>query len=149
MSKNKTRRIEFIKKILEEEKIHTQIELKEKLKQRGIKTSQSTLSRDLKELGYIRAPIGDGSYRLIKIEESGEERLDLLFKLGLVEITPVNNIIVIKTKSGNAPAVCTALDKARIEGIVGTIAGDDTIFAVVKNKNFTNRIVKELRKYIE
>ncbi len=147
MSKSKNRRLEIVRSILNEDKVHSQVELKEKLKSSGLKVSQSTLSRDLKELGYIRAPIGDGSYRIIKVE-GGEERLDLLFRLGLVELSHVNNIIVIKTKTGNAQAVCTAIDHARIEGIVGTLAGDDTIFALATNKSIASRVVAELKKYI-
>ena len=147
MSKTKNKRLEIVRSILNENKIHSQVELKERLKESGVKISQSTLSRDLKELGYIRAPIGDGSYRIIKVE-GGEERLDLLFRLGLVELSYVNNVIVIKTKTGNAQAVCTAIDHARIEGIVGTLAGDDTIFALAKNKSVAVRVVAELKKYI-
>jgi transcriptional regulator of arginine metabolism len=147
MSKNKNKRLETVRSILNEDNIHTQVELKERLEECGLKISQSTLSRDLKELGYIRAPIGDGSYRIIKVE-GGEERLDLLFRLGLVELSSVNNIIVIKTKTGNAQAVCTAIDKARIDGLVGTLAGDDTIFALAKSKIVAGRIVEELKKYI-
>ncbi|MEJ2306305.1 MAG: arginine repressor [candidate division WOR-3 bacterium] len=147
MSKIKNKRLEIVRSLLNENKIHSQVELKDKLKECGINISQSTLSRDLKELGYIRAPIGDGTYRIIKVE-GGEERLDLLFRLGLVKISYVNNIIVIKTKTGNAQAVCTAIDHARIDGIVGTLAGDDTIFALAKNKSVANRVVTELKKYI-
>ncbi len=147
MSKIKNKRLEIVRSLLNENKIHSQVELKEKLKECGINISQSTLSRDLKELGYIRAPIGDGTYRIIKVE-GGEERLDLLFRLGLVKISYVNNIIVIRTKTGNAQAVCTAIDHARIDGIVGTLAGDDTIFALAKNKSVANRVVTELKKYI-
>ena len=148
MAKNKNKRLEVVRSVLKEDRVQTQSELREKLKECGIRISQSTLSRDLKELGYIRAPIGDGSYRIIKVE-GGEERLDLLFRLGLVELSYVNNIIVIKTKTGNAPAVCTAIDHARIEGLVGTLAGDDTIFAVATSKIAASRIVNELKKYIE
>jgi transcriptional regulator of arginine metabolism len=147
MSKIKNKRLEIVRSILNENKVHSQVELKERLKESGVKISQSTLSRDLKELGYIRAPIGDGSYRIIKVE-GGEERLDLLFRLGLVELSYVNNVIVIKTKTGNAQAVCTAIDHARIEGIVGTLAGDDTIFALAKKKSVAVRVVAELKKYI-
>jgi transcriptional regulator of arginine metabolism len=147
MSKSKNRRLEIVRSILNENKIHSQVELKDRLEECEVKISQSTLSRDLKELGYIRAPIGDGTYRIIKVE-GGEERLDLLFRLGLVELSYVNNIIVIKTKTGNAQAVCTAIDHARIDGIVGTLAGDDTIFALAKNKTVAARVVAELKKYI-
>lgn len=147
MSKSKNKRLEIERSILNENKIHSQVELKERLEENGIVISQSTLSRDLKELGYIRAPIGDGTYRIIKVE-GGEERLDLLFRLGLVELSYVNNIIVIRTKTGNAQAVCTAIDHARIDGIVGTLAGDDTIFALAKNKSVAMRVVAELEKYI-
>ncbi len=147
MSKSKNKRLEIVRSILNENKIHSQVELKERLEENRMNISQSTLSRDLKELGYIRAPIGDGTYRIIKVE-GGEERLDLLFRLGLVELSYVNNIIVIRTKTGNAQAVCTAIDHARVDGIVGTLAGDDTIFALAKNKIVAVRVVTELKKYI-
>jgi transcriptional regulator of arginine metabolism len=147
MSKSKNKRLEIVRSILNENKIHSQVELKERLEENRMNISQSTLSRDLKELGYIRAPIGDGTYRIIKVE-GGEERLDLLFRLGLVELSYVNNIIVIRTKTGNAQAVCTAIDHARVDGIVGTLAGDDTIFALAKNKAVAIRVVAELKKYI-
>lgn len=138
----------MIQAILKTYEIHSQVELKEILKKKGYDVSQSTLSRDLKGLGYIRAPIGDGSYRIIKVD-GGEEHIDLLFKLGLVELIYVDNIIVIKTRIGNAQAVAGAIDRARIDGIIGTVAGDDTILALTRNKSVASRVIKELKKYIE
>lgn len=137
-----------IREILQSGKVHTQTELKKKLKERKIKASQATISRDLKELGYIRAPIGDGTYRIIKVE-GGKERLDLLFRMGLVELKQVGNIIIIKTKPGNAHALGGAIDRARIEDIVGTVAGDDTIFAVTQDDSIARRVIKKLKRFVE
>lgn len=146
MEKNKRQNI--IREILKEGSVHSQMELKQELEDRGIEVSQSTISRDLKELGYIRAPVGDGSYRLISVG-GGKERLDLLFKLGLIEIDSVDNLVVIKTKPGNAQAVAVAVDRAMIEGIVGTVAGDDTILIITRSKSKAADTIEKLEKYIE
>ncbi len=148
MPRRKNDRLKIIQAILKADEIHSQVELKERLKKKGYDVSQSTLSRDLKELGYIRAPIGDGSYRIIKVD-GGEERIDLLFKLGLVELIGIDNIIVIKTRIGNAQAIAGAIDRARIDGIIGTVAGDDTILALTRNKSVASRVIKKLKRYIE
>lgn len=148
MPRRKNNRLKIIQAILKADEIHSQVDLKERLKKKGYDVSQSTLSRDLKELGYIRAPIGDGSYRIIKVD-SGEERIDLLFKLGLVELIGIDNIIVIKTRIGNAQAIAGAIDRARIDGIIGTVAGDDTILSLTRNKSVASRVIKKLKRYIE
>lgn len=148
MSKEKDRRLNLIREILKRGGVHTQTELKNKLNKKGFNVSQATVSRDLKELGYIRAPIGDGTYRIIKVE-GGKERIDLLFKMGLVELSPVGNIIIIKTKPGNAHALAGAIDRAQIEGIIGTVAGDDTIFSVTREEAIAGRVIKKLKRFVE
>jgi transcriptional regulator of arginine metabolism len=147
MSKEKTHRLHLIRAILEKGDMHSQTELKKRLEKKGIDVSTSTISRYLKELGYTRAPIGDGSYRLVNTE-GRNEHLELLFKLGLVELTPVGNIIVIKTRPGNAQAVAGAIDRSRIEGIIGTVGGDDTIFGITKNESVARTVVKNLKRYM-
>lgn len=148
MNKEKDRRLNLIQKILEDGIVRTQIELKDKLKKKGFDASSATISRDLKELGYVRVPIADGSYRVVKAESSAE-RIDLFLKLGITEIISVNNIIIIKTRPGNANSVGGAIDRAQIGGILGTVAGDDTIFAITKNKTTASIVVKILEDYIK
>lgn len=148
MRKEKDHRLYLIRAILEKGDVHTQTELKKKLEKKGIDVSLATISRALKELGYARAPIGDGSYRIRKVEGSNEH-IDILLKLGLVELTSVGNFIIIKTRPGNAQAVAGAFDRTRVEGILGTVAGDDTIFAITKNESVAHRVIKNLKRYIE
>jgi transcriptional regulator of arginine metabolism len=138
----------LIRTILEKCDVNSQTELKKRLEKKGIYASQATISRDLKELGYARVPVGDGSYCLVKVK-GGDEHIDLLFKLGLEELISVGNFIVIKTKPGNAQAVAGAIDRTRVEGILGTVAGDDTIFAITKNESTACRVVKKLKIYLE
>lgn len=148
MAKDRDYKLRLLKEMMEKGDVHTQMELKRKLKKRGIVFSQATISRALKELGYARAPAGDGSYRLVKVE-GREEHIDLLFKLGLEEIIPVGNLIIIKTRPGNAQAVAGAIDRTRVEGIIGTIGGDDTILAVTEKASIARRVAKNLKKMLK
>ncbi|HIE05953.1 MAG TPA: arginine repressor [bacterium (Candidatus Stahlbacteria)] len=148
MLKTKKKRLDLIRAILKSGTVHTQSELKKRLREKNMNVSQATISRDLKELGYIRAPISDGSYRIVKVE-GGKERLDLLLKMGLVELKQVGNIIIIKTKPGNANALGNAIDRAGIEEIVGTVAGDDTIFAVSRDETLARQVIKKLKRLVE
>ena len=148
MIKDRYLRLNMIKAILDKGDIHTQIELRTRLEEKGIDTTQATVSRDLKELGYSRAPMGDGSYRLMKVE-GRDEHIEIFFKLGLEEIIQVGNFIVIKTRPGNAQAVAGAIDRTNVEGILGTVAGDDTIFAITKNESVAGRVTKKLKRYLE
>ncbi len=148
MPKEKGQRLNVIRAILEKGDVHTQTELRKRLKKKAIDVSQATISRDLKELGYARAAIADGSYRLVKVADS-EEQIGLLFKLGQVKLVSAGNILIIKTRPGNAQAVAGAIDRARIEGILGTVGGDDTILAVTKNESIARKVVKDLKRYLE
>ncbi len=148
MSMEKSHRFHIISAILAKGDVHSQTVLRKRLKKQAISVSQATISRDLKELGYARAPIADGSYRLVKVADS-EEHIGLLFKLGQVELVSAGNILIIKTRPGNAQAVAGAIDRARIEGILGTVAGDDAIFAVTKNESIAQKVIKNLKRYLE
>ena len=148
MSKNRENKLEIIRQILERDDVHTQTELKKRLENKGIDTSQSTISRALKELGYARAPVGDGSYRIVKVD-GRDEHIRLLFKLGLEEVNSVGNLIIIKTRPGNAQAVAGAIDRTHIQGILGTVAGDDTIFAVTKDESISQKVVENLKRILE
>ena len=148
MRKLKDDKLDVIRDTLEKDGLQTQAELREKLKEKGFEVSQATISRALKELGYARAPVGNGSYRLVRVE-GRDEHIAQFFKLGLEEIIPVGNLVIIKTRPGNAQAIAGAIDRTRIEDVVGTIAGDDTILAIAKNESLALKVVKSLRKFME
>lgn len=148
LNREKVHRMNLISTILQRGHVQTLSGLKEILSKKGIRVSLATLSRDLKELGYTRAPAGDGSYRIVRVD-GRNEHIDLLFKVGLEELMAVGNFVVIKTRPGNAQAVAGAIDRTRVKGILGTVAGDDTIFAIIKNESTAHQVANKLRKYIE
>jgi transcriptional regulator of arginine metabolism len=147
MTKGKDYSLNLVREMLERGDVRTQRELQEKLKKAGIDVSQATISRALKELGYARAPVGGGSYRLLKVKER-EEHIDIVLRLGLEEIVQVGNLIVIKTRPGNAQTIAGAIDRTRVQGIVATIGGDDTILGITKDEPTARRVTRDLKKML-
>jgi transcriptional regulator of arginine metabolism len=147
MTKGKDYSLNLVREMLERGDVRTQRELQEKLKKAGVDVSQATISRALKELGYARAPVGGGSYRLLKVKER-EEHIDIVLRLGLEEIVQVGNLIVIKTRPGNAQTIAGAIDRTRVQGIVATIGGDDTILGITKDEPTARRVTRDLKKML-
>ncbi len=143
----KDERMRFLKEALEKGGVRTQAELKRRLREKGIDLSAATISRALREFGFARLPVGDGTYRLVKVE-GRDEHIDLLLRLGLEEMIPVGNLILIKTRPGNAQAIAGAIDRSKIAGILGTIGGDDTILAVTRNAAAARQVVSNLKKLL-
>ena len=133
--------------------IETQEQLLRYLKDRGFNTTQATISRDIKELRLVKELTGNGGYRYAasgRRNTSGSEtRLRNIFKEGFTSVDVAQNIIVLKTMPGLASAVCSALDGMEIEGMVGTIAGDDTGLIIMRDnasaQNFSSEIHNLLR----
>lgn len=115
--------------------IGSQEELLQRLAAGGLSTTQATLSRDLKALKVGKLPDGHGGYTYAfrdQLDQSGSDvTLQSVFMHGFLSISFSGNLAVIHTLPGHAGSVAFALDKLRIAGIVGTVAGDDTILAVL------------------
>ena len=131
--------------------VETQEQLLAELKLRGFTTTQATISRDIKELRLIKTLSPNGNYRYTTHGEKGG-RVDLSFKFHAIFAEAVNsidyaqNLVVIKCYTGMANAACAALDSIRWDGLVGTIAGDDTILLVMKDTESAQGITEELNK---
>lgn len=124
---NKTFRQGQILKLIHSKDLHTQEEVAAELKQvAGIVASQVTVSRDIQELGLVKTAQG---YRQIKPERLGPDLPTVVVEF-LQDIRVAQNLVVLKTSSGNANALAVAIDKDNWPEIVGTIAGDDTILIV-------------------
>lgn len=123
--------------IIENNEIETQEELSEKLRSLGYDTTQATVSRDIKELRLIKILSPSGKYKYAaaanEVENSYISRLRNIFKECVTSIDFSQNIVVIKTLPGLAGAAAMAIDSMRLKQVVGTIAGDDTVFMVMKN----------------
>lgn len=147
----KLRRHEAIIDLVNNQDINTQEELMENLQKQGFKVTQATVSRDIKELRIFKALGKDGKYRY---STGGRNALDKtsgfesLFASSVEEVDSAENIVVIKTMSGMAQAVCMSLDNIDFENIVGTIAGDDTIFVLCRNLKATEEMLNKFRKLI-
>lgn len=124
-----------ILEIIENEEIETQEDLASSLRECGFNVTQATVSRDIKELRLIKVLTKSGRYKYATIkqhENTITERFIKIFKDSVVSIDNAENIIVIKTLIGAANAAAAALDALDIKDAVGTIAGDDTIFVLMR-----------------
>ena len=118
--------------IINERDIETQNQLMEALAERGLKSTQATLSRDIREMRLVKELGPRGNYRYVAAAKQDNSDLDVrlkkIFRESVVSYDVAQNILVIKTLPGLASAACSALDGMSIDGLVGTIAGDDTAF---------------------
>lgn len=131
----KNARIEKIKQIIETNEIETQDMLAAKLAATGFKVTQATLSRDLKGLNVVKTRGRQG--RLVYSLDAKADRTDYataeagrMMQSFVTDVTVSENLIVLKTLPGHAQGVAASLDASRFTGILGTVAGDDTILVV-------------------
>lgn len=147
----KPRRHSKILEIINNKDIETQEELAEELKNAGFDVTQATVSRDIKILKLIKMQSSTGSYRYI---ESSTEQRDINDKLysilsnAAISVENVDKFVVVKTLSGSANAAAEAIDTLIPTEIAGTIAGDDTIFILVRSIEKAEELVSKLRKMI-
>lgn len=131
MKTAKNSRQEIILKLIRENDIATQEELTAMVKASGINTTQATVSRDIKDLGIIKVTLPNKSTKYAVLDRTGDSapgRLLAVFSNSVRTIETAMNIVVIKTLPGMAQAAASALDSMHLSGVVGTIAGDDTVF---------------------
>ena len=144
----KTHRQTRVKEIVERLVIRTQDELADALRNEGIDVTQATVSRDIKELMLVKVPTGDGSYRYAFPAERNVTvsvaRLEKTFQDSVLAMDSSGNIIVLRTLPGTAQAVAYVLDNVRWPEIIGTVAGDDTIFLVVKPESAVEHVKERL-----
>ncbi|HBM99124.1 MAG TPA: arginine repressor [Ruminococcus sp.] len=138
--------------IIAEKPIETQDELLTILKSEGYKATQATISRDIKDLRLVKTLGSDGKYRYVTAEINTtnlQSGFSSLFGTAVVSIDRAENIVVIKTLSGMAQAICASLDSINYNSVVGTIAGDDTIFIACRSKELASGFSDELKKLIK
>ena len=145
----KTRRQNKILELIQHHSIDTQEELLRILNQNGFAVTQATVSRDIKELRLIKTLDSEGNYRYSPKQRDVlriSSKFQSMFYDTVISIENSNNVIVVKCIPGMAQGVCAALDSMGWEEILGTIAGDDTIFVVARNENFAENLVEKLKE---
>ena len=135
----KNKRQEKLLSLIAEESIETQEMLTDRLAACGFPCTQATISRDIKQLHLIKEPIGNGHYRYSTVQrDAGADmmgRLNRILQESVLSVDFAENMVVIKTMPGLANAAAAALDGMEDETVVGSIAGDDTVLAVMRTRS--------------
>ena len=148
----KTRRQTKILELIAKNDIETQEELSEYLQAEGYAVTQATVSRDIREMKLTKVSMSNGKQKyaaLVDSKEDMSEKYVRVLREGFVSMDMAQNILVIKTVSGMASAVCAAIDDMQFSEIVGTLAGDDTIMCAVRTVEDTANIMKRIAKIVE
>lgn len=150
----KFRRQAKIMELIEKEIIETQEDLSLKLREVGYNITQATISRDIKELRLVKTLTSDGTYRYSTTASENTEnnfvaRLRIIFRECVTSIDFAQNIVVIKTLPALGSAAASAIDSMRVGEIIGTLAGDDTVFVVMRTtenaESFCGDAIKMLK----
>lgn len=144
----KTSRQNKILEIIAARDIETQHQLMEALCQHGVRSTQATVSRDIKELRLIKELSHSGRYRYVAAGREElvdyDQRLRKIFRESVTGYAVAQNIIVIKTLPGLAAAACSTLDGMNIHDLVGTIAGDDTAFLAMADNAAASKFCRDI-----
>ena len=150
----KEKRQAEIIRIITEQDVETQEQLLAQLRLQGIRATQATISRDIKELHLVKEPAGNGAYRYAAVSgrtaahHNHAGRLRNIFKEGVTSFDVAQNIVVVRTMPGLASAACSALDGMDIPGMVGSLAGDDTGILIMRDNSAAQKFSSEVHKLL-
>ena len=147
----KSNRHSKIIEIINSKAIETQEELAEELKSAGFEVTQATVSRDIKTLRLIKIQGSDGKYRYSIINQNKNDMLEKLSSIlinTVISVENIDKIVVVKTISGSASAAAEAIDRLELGEIAGTIAGDNTIFILVRTLEKAQELVERISKML-
>ncbi|MDH4064684.1 MAG: arginine repressor [Acidobacteriota bacterium] len=147
----KPRRQAAIRDIVDDEDIRSQEQLRRRLAARGFDVTQATLSRDIKEIGLVKRS-SDGAYQPAAPDgpppPTAVSALARALAEYLASAQPVQQLVVLRTGPGQAQLLALALDRARLRGVVGTIAGDDTILVIARDARQARGLMRTLDELV-
>ena len=142
-----------ILRIIAEVEVETQEQLLDELARRGIRATQATISRDIKQLHLIKELTGQGAYKYVMSERRDSlnfaERLRTIFREGVTSFDVAQNIVVINTMPGLASAAAAALDGMEIPNMVGSLAGDDTAILIMRTNEAAAQFCQEIHEMLK
>jgi transcriptional regulator of arginine metabolism len=146
----KSRRQAVLLELIDRDALHSQEQLRRRLRQRGFDATQATISRDIKELGLVKRA-GDGAYQRQGVETTNPETaltaLERATEEYLRRVEQVRQLVVLRTGVGQAQALAIAIDRAQLRDVVGTIAGDDTILVIARGTGSAAALVRRLERF--
>lgn len=141
-----------ILELIESKDIETQEQLLAELETCGFSTTQATISRDIKELRVVKELGTNGIYRYTaavkQVETTSSAKLSSIFRQCVISCDHAQNIVVIKTMPGMASAACSAIDNMGFDVVIGTLAGDDTAFLLLKDAGAASSFCSDIRKQL-
>ena len=142
-----------ILEIIEKEDVETQEQLQKRLQEQGVTCTQATISRDIKQLHLVKELAGQGRYRYAVSSQRSRlnvaDKLRGIFRESIVSIDNAQNIVVIKTMSGLANAAAAAVDSMNVPYMVGSLAGDDTAFLVMRDTESAKSFCEEVHEMLK
>ncbi|MDO4976135.1 MAG: arginine repressor [Eubacteriales bacterium] len=148
----KKKRQAVILELIQNYNIETQEELAKRLQEAGFSTTQGTISRDIRELNLTKVSGSNGRQKYAPMSINNphvSNKYRRVLSEAILSMEAAMNILVIKTVTGMAMACATAIDNISIDGIVGCIAGDDTIMCVIKDLSMVEEVIREIKSIIE
>ena len=143
----KARRQAVVLELINDEEIRNQEQLRARLKARGFDVTQATLSRDIKDLGLVKRS-ADGNYQLQGVAPSVPGSAGVALQRALAEyasgVDCVEQLVVVRTGAGMAQPLALAIDRAKLQEVVGTLAGDDTILVISRDARHAKALAKQL-----
>ena len=148
----KTDRQSMILEIIEKEDVDTQEQLQQRLLEQRMRCTQATISRDIKQLHLIKEPVGQGRYRYTVSSQRNRlnvaDKLRTIFRESIISVDFAQNIVVVKTMAGLANAAAAALDGMNVPYMVGTLAGDDTAFLLMRDTESARTFCEEIHEML-
>ena len=146
----RAKRQQKILEIIANKEIDTQEELCDELNKSNFRVTQATISRDVKELKLYKVAGVQKKYRYasLDVDDGGNNRRTSLYKGCVLSINSANNLILVKTMRGNGSTVGVFVDSLKINEIIGSVAGDDTLLIVVDSNEHTPVVVTLLQEYL-
>lgn len=141
----KARRRQILLDILSQQSVANQHRLAQLLSQRGVEVTQATLSRDLRDLNVYKGPSGYVLGQSAPEPLLNNSQLEFSFKHYMLTVQAAGNIVVMRTRPGHAPPLASEIDRGGMAGVVGTIAGDDTIFIATVSPARAKSLVRMAR----
>lgn len=147
----KSQRQSKILELIGQRDIENQEQLLNALEEIGVRSTQATISRDIKELRIVKELSPSGAYRYTVSQNENAtffSRLNNIFHECVIKLDHAQNIVVVKTLPGLADAACSAVDNMDAPSVVGTIAGDDTAVIIMRDSEYAKEFCEELRGII-
>ena len=148
----KNARHKKILELIEQHPIDKQEELLSHLKRDGFDVTQATVSRDIRELGLVKIATGDGGYRYVAASGAGRSahsptRFETIFRESVLKVDYAGHIVLVNCYTGMANAACEVFDAMVWNDVVGTLAGDNTFFVLMRSEQAAAQITAELNRY--